>query len=242
MIFNMETRKTLIISLLLHGTFAALLLFSVRFQGESGKMLNEKVFFIDLKSDAEKPAPEVTKDVSLKKTVVKKIQKEPAVIVKKTNHDEVRISKDAVSDKRETDLTEHTNESSGIAQGTDTTVSNEKGDYTNSLQGGKKIIVSTKTADDKSGGLTEADALKLIGSAIERAKTYPAIARRRGFEGTVYVSFSIGPEGEPSEIEVLKSSGYNMLDEATMKVIKKAAPYPYIDDRVEVPVTYRLDD
>ncbi|MBS1112215.1 MAG: TonB terminal, partial [Nitrospirae bacterium] len=51
-----------------------------------------------------------------------------------------------------------------------------------------------------------------------------------------------GPGGEPVEIRVLKSSGSKVLDEVTLNVINNAAPYPYIDDRVEVPVTYRLND
>ncbi|MDO8282514.1 MAG: energy transducer TonB [Thermodesulfovibrionia bacterium] len=242
----MGLQRTFIFSLLLHGTFAALLLLAVRFQGESGKMLNEKVFFIDLKSDVEKPAKAVTKDVSLKKTVVKKMQKEPALIVNKREHDEEIISRDPESDNREVSFTKSLSidpgDTSGAAKGSDITFSNEKMEYTNSIQGGEEIITSSKTTDDKRGGISESDALKLISSAIEREKTYPKIARRRGIEGTVHVSFRIGASGEPSEIEVLKSSGYNMLDEATMKAIKKAGPYPYIEDRVEVPVTYRLDD
>jgi protein TonB len=242
----MGLQRTFIFSLFLHVAFSAVLLLSARFQGDSGKMLNDNVFFIDLKSDVEKTQAAVTKNVSLKKTVVKKMQKEPAMIVEKRNHDEAIILQDSVSDKREANFTESlsvdSEDPSGIAEGSDKMFSGEKMEYTNFAQGRKEIIKSSKTAGDKRDGISEADALKLISAAIERAKTYPAIARRRGIEGTVYVSFRIGPGGESGEIRVLKSSGYKMLDEATMKVIKKAAPYPYIDDRVEVPVTYRLND
>ena len=59
-------------------------------------------------------------------------------------------------------------------------------------------------------------------------------------EGTVYVSFRINESGRPDEIEIKKSSGHSILDSATVKVIKKAAPYPYIKSRVEVPVAYKL--
>jgi len=82
--------------------------------------------------------------------------------------------------------------------------------------------------------------IELIGNAIERVKTYPVMARRRGIEGTVHVSFSINPDGRPHDIMVMKSSGFNILDKATVKVVKKAAPYPLIESRVEVPVAYRL--
>jgi protein TonB len=82
--------------------------------------------------------------------------------------------------------------------------------------------------------------LELIGKAIENAKSYPMVARRRGIEGTVHVSFRINERGRPDEIEIKKSSGHNILDSATVKVVKKAAPYPHLKNRVEVPVAYRL--
>ena len=82
--------------------------------------------------------------------------------------------------------------------------------------------------------------IDLIGSAIERAKTYPILARKRGLEGTVYVSFRVTTSGEPDEIEIKKSSGHSILDSATVKVVQKAAPYPLLNNRVEVPVAYRL--
>ncbi|MBI5676308.1 MAG: energy transducer TonB [Nitrospirae bacterium] len=242
----MEIKRTLILSLLLHITFSALLLLSVRLQGDGGKMLNDKVFFVDLKSDVEEPTASVEKDASFKKTVAKKIQKEPAVIIEKRDHDEEIILKDSVSDNREANITESlsidSEDTTGIAKSSDKTFSYERMEYANSAQSGEEIILSDNTADDKRGGLTKTDVLSLISTAIERAKTYPEIARRRSFEGTAYVSFFIGAEGEPSEIKVIKSSGYKMLDEATLRVVKKAAPYPYIENRVEIPVTYRLED
>ena len=238
----MEIRSTLFLSLLLHITFSALLLLSVRSQGDGGKMLNEKVLFVDLKADAEKTPEAVTKDAFLKKTVVKKMRKEPAVIAEKRDPDEDMILKDFVSDNIEPSLSIDSEDNSDIAEGSDRTFPGERMKYSNSAQDGEEIISSVKTAGYKGGGLSKADALKLISAAIERAKTYPAIARRRGIEGTVYVSFRIGPGGEPVEIRVLKSSGSKVLDEVTLNVINNAAPYPYIDDRVEVPVTYRLND
>ncbi len=95
---------------------------------------------------------------------------------------------------------------------------------------------------DKAGGVVPPDMIELISKAIEQAKTYPLMARRRGIEGTVYVSFRIGPEGDPTHIEIVKSSGHNILDAATMDVVRKAAPYPYIESRIEVPIIYKLKD
>ena len=242
----MEIRRTLILSLLLHITFSAVLLLSVRSQGDSGKVLNDKVFFVGLKSDVEEPTASVEKDASLRKIVAKKIRKEPAVIVENRDHDEEIILKDSVSDNREANITESlsidSEDTTGIAKSSDKTFPDERMEYANSAQSGEEIILSDNTANDKRGSLSKADALKLISIAIERAKTYPPIAIRMSIEGTVIVSFVIGHGGKPGEIEVLKSSGYKMLDEATLRVVKKAAPYPYIESRVEIPVTYRLED
>jgi len=57
----------------------------------------------------------------------------------------------------------------------------------------------------------------------ERTKAYPLLARKRGIEGTVYVSFRIAPDGKPEGITIRKSSGFGILDTATLDVIKKAA-------------------
>lgn len=244
----MGLQRTFIFSLFLHVAFSAVLLLSARFQGDSGAMLNEKIFFIDLAADADKPDSHrsliIPKDTLLKRTTIKKAREEE------------RILRDFKSDNRETEFTGSLSVDSGdtldTSESSIRTADNESHEYTGSREDKDRAILNTSDTgaldggagvfDDKRDGLTEADALKLISAAIERAKTYPAMARRRGMEGTVYVSFRIGSGGESGEIRVLKSSGYKMLDEATMKVIKKAAPYPYIDDRVEVPVTYRLND
>ncbi len=86
------------------------------------------------------------------------------------------------------------------------------------------------------------DIAALIANAIARVKKYPHFARKRGMEGTVHVSFSISTDGIPQEIKILKSSGFRILDLATLDIIKQAAPFPYIDSRIEVPVAYRLKD
>ncbi|MEF9438180.1 MAG: energy transducer TonB [Candidatus Mariimomonas ferrooxydans] len=83
--------------------------------------------------------------------------------------------------------------------------------------------------------------IEIIKNSIERAKTYPLPAKKRGIQGTVYVSFRISPQGEPQYLKILKSSGSSILDTATLDIVKKAAPFPYVDIPVEVPVVFRLN-
>ncbi len=68
--------------------------------------------------------------------------------------------------------------------------------------------------------------LALIRDRVEAAKRYPLVARMRGEEGSVRVAFSISPRGELLTLELLKSSGHRLLDQAALSAIKKAAPFP----------------
>ncbi len=74
--------------------------------------------------------------------------------------------------------------------------------------------------------------------------TYPPIARRMGWEGTVVVSFVLTPEGKVEESKVEKSSGFELLDRNALKVVMLASkdfPKPKRRVVVEVPIVYRLE-
>ncbi|NMC74570.1 MAG: energy transducer TonB [Geobacteraceae bacterium] len=71
---------------------------------------------------------------------------------------------------------------------------------------------------------------------------YPDKARRLGLEGRVLLSFTVLENGTVSEIQVLKSSDYRLLDEAAKEAvagtrIRKPLPYRVI---VHLPIAYRL--
>jgi protein TonB len=85
-----------------------------------------------------------------------------------------------------------------------------------------------------------AEYLAGIRAAIERVLTYPPLARKRGWEGTVVASFFIDERGMPSEIRVTRGSGYGILDRETARIIERASPYPPLGGRVELPVSFRL--
>ena len=89
------------------------------------------------------------------------------------------------------------------------------------------------------GGLSPG-LIETIRRSIERAKTYPVLARKRSIEGTVYVSFRVSPLGKARDIKILKSSGYRILDQTTLAILRKAAPFPHLDSPVEVPVVFKL--
>jgi protein TonB len=83
-------------------------------------------------------------------------------------------------------------------------------------------------------------AVSAIRAAIERAKSYPPLAKRRNQEGTVVAEFSINAKGLPENVRVTRSSGFRLLDSAARETIVKAAPFPVVDGRIEVPINFVL--
>jgi TonB family protein len=86
------------------------------------------------------------------------------------------------------------------------------------------------------------DLLSAIRSSIEKAKTYPLIARKRGIEGTVLVSFRINGKGLPQDVKIVNSSGYQILDEEVPKMLRKASPFPELNGEIVIPITFKLSD
>ena len=86
----------------------------------------------------------------------------------------------------------------------------------------------------------EPGAVNTIRAAIERAKSYPPLARRRGLEGTVTAEFTISAKGYPENIRIVRSSGHEILDSAAKKTILRASPFPSVKGSLEVPITFRI--
>jgi protein TonB len=83
---------------------------------------------------------------------------------------------------------------------------------------------------------------------ISRELSYPAIARRKGWQGVVKLNLHIEPDGSITGLRVDETSGYAILDEAAMECLQLASlpgaarwlQGQAID--IVVPVEYRLVD
>jgi len=84
------------------------------------------------------------------------------------------------------------------------------------------------------------DPLAEIRRRIETHKSYPGLARRKGWEGDVVVELQLDGGGGVRDVKVVEKSGHGILDRATLATIRKAGPYPPLPGRVRVPVSYRL--
>jgi protein TonB len=89
-------------------------------------------------------------------------------------------------------------------------------------------------------GLVSSEQWARIVFLIERVKNYPRFARERGIEGVVHVRFRLRPQGEVDRVEIVKSSGSEILDESSIRTVYRAAPMPYVNGWVEVPIAYVL--
>lgn len=249
----MSIKKTIAISVIFHLIiFSAALLFSAGLFRGSGKSPEENVFFVKLAVENSE-ADNMNLVSKMKTTTPAKVQakrhkgknladEKPPEVVKSEvaleNAPELSKEKTVVNndllhkDTEEAD----TNEEPVPDEALDSSDNQQETAHASLLAS----IESTGPGNGPARSGLSPSMLELIGNAIEKAKSYPMLARKRGIEGTVFVSFRINESGRPDEIEIKKSSGHSILDSATVKVVKKAAPYPHTNNRVEVPVAYRL--
>jgi protein TonB len=86
---------------------------------------------------------------------------------------------------------------------------------------------------------------RTIMESLQSARKYPGLARRRGIEGTVIVSFTIAEDGSMLEISIDKSSGHRILDHATLDVLREAFPMPpppLGEERFRLTFRYALEE
>ena len=100
-----------------------------------------------------------------------------------------------------------------------------------------------------SGNRHAAQFLSLVREKIEKAKFYPPLARKKGYEGVVRVGFTIKKNGKLEDLHVLRPCHCEALDSAATEAIKKASPFGPVPEtfpdegiRLEIDVAYRLTD
>jgi len=59
---------------------------------------------------------------------------------------------------------------------------------------------------------------------IIELRHYPSTARLNGWEGKVVLKVSIRNDGQLKDVEVVKSSGHESLDQAAMEAVRRACP------------------
>lgn len=85
--------------------------------------------------------------------------------------------------------------------------------------------------------------LKNIGRITEKYLRYPRIAVRTGQQGTNIVEFFLHPNGDISDLRLIDSSGYTVLDKNsvdTIEIAYKDYPRPKTKTKIRIYVGYKL--
>jgi len=65
---------------------------------------------------------------------------------------------------------------------------------------------------------------------VESVLKYPELAAISGYQGTLFIKFDIMKDGSLGGLEVLKSSGYKILDDEALHSIRLSAPFQPLPD------------
>jgi protein TonB len=95
-------------------------------------------------------------------------------------------------------------------------------------------------------GLLDAAIPTSIGRKVD--PVVPREARLNRWQGTVLLAVTVSPEGVPSLVELLRSTGYPLLDRAAIEAMWQWRFDPArrggvpVEERVAIPITFRIVD
>jgi len=99
----------------------------------------------------------------------------------------------------------------------------------------------------ESNNVSSDEFLKLVYIEISKHKRYPYQARRQRREGRVKINFTLHPDGHVSEVMVMESSRFNVLDRAAQQAVESISPfamaanYLNVETEFNVNIDYRLN-
>ena len=92
------------------------------------------------------------------------------------------------------------------------------------------------------------DYSSLLAAAIAKYKQYPKIAQMRGWQGLIIIELQLNPQGGVIYSQIKKSSGYDVLDQEALEMIKRASPFPQPPEALRnknftvlVPISFKLE-
>jgi protein TonB len=78
------------------------------------------------------------------------------------------------------------------------------------------------------------------------ARDYPRLALQKGWEGTARVRVEIGRDGKVQQVALSKSSGYDVLDDRALEILKRVhvptVPHELIgrEFTIDFPIAFRI--
>lgn len=101
--------------------------------------------------------------------------------------------------------------------------------------------------DDEAESRRANHLLSLLRTALDEYFVYPPLARKHGWQGTVYVGLRLNTNGDLGALRLVRSSGYPILDRDALATLERIGSLPqaraWLDGRpleTELTVIYRL--
>ncbi|MDB2480933.1 TonB family protein [Porticoccaceae bacterium] len=131
----------------------------------------------------------------------------------------------------------------------------EKTDLASSVQAKAEPLTDSPGAEQKeeiadfnlSEALAQRDYTPLVVAQIYKAIRYPNRAADKNQQGTVRIGVTINRSGKLVSAITTQESKYRLLNQAALKAVKKAAPFPELPEEmkadsfeVNLPITFRL--
>ena len=91
-------------------------------------------------------------------------------------------------------------------------------------------------------------AIYKIGTFNNPHPPYPLVARKKGWQGRLILEVSISEKGKVKKIDIIESSGYEILDSVSKEPLKKWQFKPAmlgnknIEDKLNIPIKFVLND
>ena len=170
-----------------------------------------------------------------KKTIEQTHNEKDKTTVKEKVKNKVAVSSDSSAAENE-----RTNNDLAISD-TDKETTDQR---TASLSGNENADLKDDLGTDSSGQHIE---LAFPNYKINPKPRYPMLARRKGYEGTILLRVFVVESGGVGEVELEKSSGYEILDESALKAVKEWVFIPGkkngepISSWVTVPIKFQLN-
>lgn len=109
-----------------------------------------------------------------------------------------------------------------------------------SSQGGQSQANTNANNNGDSTKIEKEQYLNLLRQKIEENKVYPRNAKNRGESGVTHVKFHLDPQGNLYGPQILRSSGYILLDNAVIDAINKTKSVGYLPKGMAPQVTFAL--
>jgi protein TonB len=71
-----------------------------------------------------------------------------------------------------------------------------------------------------------------LAAHLRRFRIYPAEAEARGLTGVAMVSFTVRRDGGLAAVRLTRGSGYAVLDDAALAMVRRAAPFPPMPETI----------